>query len=135
VKPNPAVCRLSETDGAALTIVLLVIGVVIVAALFVIEGYIQHVRDAKMTFDSEMVDEAEDCAIVQYLSDGAPAGGVTYYYDAAKKQCYNAANFTWRIGITGYGLSSAKMNSKGETGAVACRIRRRRRCADTCDCG
>jgi len=107
-----------NNSGRALVIVCLVIGIVIMAGVFAVAGYLQHLKDVRMTFDSDMVDEAEDCCIVQYLSDGCPDGGVTYYYDHNKKRAYNSESFTWKVNIEGYGLSYEDENLNGETGAI-----------------
>jgi hypothetical protein len=109
--------RLCSENGVARLIVLLTVAVIAVYACFAAAGYIQHLNDAKMTFDSEEVDEAKALAKHQYVLDGA-SGGITYYYDADGKKLTDASTYKGKINIAGYGRSDAKHNANAETGAL-----------------
>jgi len=103
--------------GRALLIVILVVAVVLMAGWFAYDAYVEHIKQMKLDYDITMVNEAEDCATVQYLTDGCP-GVMVYYYDATKKICVDSTDYVWRVDIEGYGMSSEEQNLNGETGAV-----------------
>lgn len=106
--------KLSGRRGMTWTVFLLLCGIAAMLLLFIVEGYLRHLDDAKMTFDKQQVHEALELAKIQYLSEGCPAG-TTYYYDAERAKM---VPFEEIANIDGYGRSSASQNRHGETGAV-----------------
>ena len=106
--------KLRSRRGMTWPVFLLLCGIAAMLLLLVVEGYIRHLDDAKMTFDKQQVHEALELAKVQYLSEGCPAG-ITYYYDAEHARM---VPFDEIVNVAGYGRSSASHNRNGETGAV-----------------
>ena len=106
--------KLRSRRGITWPVFLLLCGIAAMLLLFVVEGYIRHLDDAKMTFDKQQVHEALELAKVQYLSEGCPPG-ITYYYDAERAKM---VPFDEIDNIVGYGRSDAAHNRHGETGAV-----------------
>jgi len=116
-KSKPIMKKLKSSAGIALIFFILITGILAVSVSILIYGYRQHLRQAKLMFDQEEVDEAIAAAKVQYIQDGSP-GGVTYYYDEAAKKVYDAKGFKGAVPITGYGRSAERENRKGQTGAA-----------------
>ena len=106
--------KLRGRSGMSRLTFLLLCGIAVMLLLFIAEGYIRHLDDAKMTFDKDQVREAVELAKIQYLSEGCPAG-TTYYYDAERARM---VPFDEIGNIVGYGRSSAAHNRHGETGAL-----------------
>ena len=109
-------CRSAYVNkkGIANLTAILLIAVIVFCGLFVVQMYLRHLNDAKMTFDRNQVENAIKAAKVQYMEDGSD-DDVTYYFDAV-----NSRMLGWdEIGkIKGYGRSDRKHNAKAETGAV-----------------
>ncbi len=106
--------KLRGRSGLSRLVFLLLCGIAAMLLLFIVEGYIRHLDDAKLTFDKDQVYEALELAKIQYLSEGCPAG-ITYYYDAERARM---VPFDEIGNIVGYGRSSAAHNRHGETGAL-----------------
>lgn len=106
--------KLRGCRGMSSLVVLLLCGIAAMLLLFIVEGYIRHLDDAKMTFDKDQVHEALELAKIQYLSEGG-GGPVTYYYDAEHGRM---VSFDEIGSVVGYGRCSAAQNRHGETGAV-----------------
>ena len=106
--------KLSGRRGMTWAVFLLLCGIAAMLLLFIVEGYLRHLDDAKMTFDKQQVHEALELVKIQYLSEGCPAG-TTYYYDAERARM---VPFDEIGNIVGYGRSSAAHNRHGETGAL-----------------
>lgn len=109
--------KLKSSCGIGLIFFLLLAGIIAVSISIILYGYGLHLRDAKLMFDQEEVDEAIAAAKVAYLQDGS-GGEITYYYDEATKQVYDASTYEGPVPIKGYGRSSEKANRRGETGAA-----------------
>jgi len=106
--------KLYSRCGMSVVVFILLCGIAAMLLLFVVDGYLGHLDDAKMTFDKDQVHEAMELARYQYLGDGCPAG-ITYYFDAERGKM---VSFEEIGSIVGYGRSSAARNLHGETGAV-----------------
>lgn len=106
--------KLHSRHGISTAVALLLCGIAAMLLLLVVEGYLRHLDDAKMTFDKQQVHEALELARMQYLGDGCP-GGITYYYDAERGKM---VSFDEIGDIVCYGRCSAKQNRRGETGAL-----------------
>lgn len=106
--------KLRSCRGMTLPVLLLLCGIAAMLVLFIVEAYLGHLNDAKMTFDKDQVREAIELAKIQYLSEGCPAG-TTYYFDAERAKM---VPFDEIVNIVGYGRSSAAHNRHGETGAL-----------------
>ncbi|MEE0955965.1 MAG: hypothetical protein U0L49_09175 [Eubacterium sp.] len=109
--------KLKSKSGLALIFFVLISGIIAVSISIVVYGYQIHLRQAKLMFDQEEVNEAISCAKVAYLQSPS-ASGVTYYYDEVTKEVYDASSYKGRVPIAGYGRSAEKDNRKGQTGAA-----------------
>ena len=106
-------CR--ESSGITWITFLVLILTILLSGLFIVDGYINHLHHARLIFDQTQVSHAIKEAKIQYMQDGFPAEGITYYFDAEGSQM---VDWTGISRITGYGRSDEKHNRRGETGAV-----------------
>jgi hypothetical protein len=105
--------RIKDSRGISRLAAILLAGVAAMCVLFIADGYIRHLQQAKLLFDQTQVANAIKLAKVQYMEDGEP-DGITYYFDAERSEMVG-----WdQIGrINGYGRSSRAQNADAQTGA------------------
>lgn len=106
-----------------MSLFLLLTGILLVIAILLIvliPGYMNHMKDVKMTYDVQSVETAQEVALVEYMQSAA-SGLVMYWYDELSHSVTDSKEKA--ATIKGYGRSSGEYNRNAVSGAkgVPCR--------------
>ena len=111
-------CRNKLKSRRGVSVFLVLTGILLVIAILLIvliPGYMDHLKDAKMTYDVQSVETAKEVALVEYMQS-AGAGLVMYWYDELSHKV--VATKEEAAAIKGYGRSSQEQNRGNVSGAA-----------------
>lgn len=110
-------------DQKGISLFLLLTGLLLLIAILLIiliPGYMNHLNDIRMTYDTKSVATAKEVALVQFMQS-AKENRQLYWYDEISHSVVDTREKS--ASIKGYGRSFAAQNRNSETGAagVPCR--------------